>query len=126
MKMQKVEIEVPKFYEYDFVGHRSLIIPNDNDLYVLIEHGEGAYSIKQVELLNSRLDCSRLDCKFFLYKKKRPRKIIYEEVREDYLKRGDLYLDDDGVVNMWISDMQSREKHTILKKIHNDFEVNND
>lgn len=125
MKMQKVEIEVPKFYGYDFVGHRSLIIPNDNDLYVLIEHGEGEYSIKQVELLNSRLDCSRLDCKFFLYKKKRPRKIIYEEVREDYLKRGDLYLDDNGDVNEWVFREQSRDKNIILKKIHDDFEVNN-
>jgi len=120
MKMQKVEIEVPKFYEYDFLGYRSLIIPGDNDLYVLIEHGEGVYSIKQVELLNASLDC-----KFFLYKKKRPRKIIYEEVREYYLKRGDLYLDDNGDVNEWVFREQSRDKNIILKKIHDDFEVNN-
>ena len=48
---------------------------------------------------------------------------------KDILNRvisGDFYRDDDGDVNMWISDMQSREKHPILKKVYDGFGENHD
>ena len=123
MKMQKIEVEIPIFEGWEFDGYRSA--RKDEQLenlciyFVRAEIISEAVLIKAVNVAISPLN------KYFFYKKKEPRQIIYEEVREDYLKRGDLYLDDDGDVNMWISDMQSREKHTILKKIHNDFEVKN-
>ena len=120
MKTQKVEIEIPDIDGYDFIGYRELNFPKDRELYIYMEFVNSEFEIDQVKCLNVNLDQ-----RYFLYRKREPRKIIYEEVREDYLNRGDFYRDDDGDVNMWISDMQSREKHTIIKKVHDDFEANN-
>lgn len=121
MKTQKVEIEIPIFDGYEFDGYRK---PNDLEcekLYVYFQDDKESdfFAPANCKVLNEKKS-------YFFYRKKKPRRIIYEEVREDHLKRGDFYRDDDGDVNMWISDMQSREKHTIIKKVHDDFEANND
>lgn len=125
MKMQKVEVEVPVFYGYEFDGYRKITDHDNNESYAYIEIPgnqsrlyPAKYLIKYSGLNNKK--------NYFFYKKKKPRQIIYQEVREDHLKRGDFYRDDDGDVNMWISDMQSREKHPILEKIRDEFEVNNE
>lgn len=120
MKTQKVEIELPALYGYEFDGYRK---PNDSEcekLYVYFQDDEGCdfFAPANCKVLNEKKS-------YFFYKKKKPRRIIYEEVREDYLKQGDAYLDDSGCVNEWIYKEQSRDKKLILKKIHDDFEVNN-
>ena len=121
MKTQKVEIEIKAFDGYEFDGYRQLKLPEDMNAYVFFDCPEDEDYLYPI----SRNDWLSTKHKYFIYKKKPLRKIIYEEVKEDHLKRGDFYRDDDGDVNMWISDMQSREKHPILKKVHDDFEVNN-
>lgn len=117
METQKVEIEIPIFDGYEFYK-----LAKVNDLPV--------YEIDCAVLCDGMLICSDFihskNIEACIYKRKNPRRIIYEEVRECHLKRGDFYRDDDGDVNMWISDMKSSEKHPILKKVHDDFEVNND
>ncbi len=119
MKMQKVEIEVPIFDGYKFDGYRSA--RKDEQLENLCVYFVRAEIISEVVLIKAEnVAISPLN-KYFFYKKKPPRKIIYEEVREDHLKRGDFYRDEDGDVNMWISDMPSCEKHPILKKVHDGF-----
>lgn len=119
MKTQKVEIEIKVFDDYEFDGYRKLKLPEDMNAYVFFDCPEDEDHLNPIS--GTPLSAKH---KYFIYKKKPLRKIIYEEVREDHLKRGDFYRDD-GDVNMWISDMQSREKHPILKKVHDDFEVNN-
>ena len=117
MKTQKVEIEIPIYDGYEFVEYG--IVKKKHDLdnyYIYVPSFLGLIMVNSLHIGEFHL----------IYKKKTPRRIIYEEVKEDYLKRGDFYCDEDGDVNMWISDMQSREKHPILKKVHDDFEVNND
>ena len=117
MKMQKVEVEIPEFNEYEFYGLSKINdLPSKKNEYVALFH-DGLIKLEFVHQPNIEL---------VIYKKKPPRKIIYEEVREDHLKRGDFYRDEDGDVNMWISDMPSCEKHPILEKIRDEFEVNNE
>ncbi len=112
MKMQKVEVEIPEFNGYEFHGISKINdLPSKKNEYVALFH-DGLIELEFVHQPNIEL---------VIYKKKPPRKIIYEEVREDHLKRGDFYRDEDGDVNMWISDMPSCEKHPILKKVHDGF-----
>lgn len=118
MKTQKVEIEIPIFDGYEFVEYGIVKKKHDLDNYYIY--------FPTLEGLLCSANSFHIGEFHLIYKKKKPRRIIYEEVREDHLKRGDFYRDDDGDVNMWISDMQSREKHPILKKVHDDFEVNNE
>lgn len=124
METQKVEIEIPVFDGMEFlrIGILSRSEAEDADIKVcsVIHQKNGRYSYGGLADPEYYIGLINI-----IYRKKRQRRIIYEEVREDHLKRGDFYRDDDGDVNMWISDMQSREKHTIIKKVHDDFEVNN-
>jgi hypothetical protein len=117
MKMQKVEVELPVFDGYEFYKLAKI-----NDLYL--------YDIDCFALCDGCLvDICIINSKnieICIYKRIEPRKIIYQEIKKDYLKRGDFYRDDDGDVNMWISDMQSLEKHPIIKKVHDDFGENHD
>ncbi len=121
MKTQKVEVELPDIYGYEFVGYRTLVVGDDSELYVYMEFDKSEFAIEKITCLNVNLNQ-----RYFLYRKKKPRRIIYEEVREDYLKQGDTYLDDSGCVNEWIYKDQSRDKNFILKKIQDDFEANNE
>lgn len=121
METQKVEIELPYFDGYEFVGYRELNFPKDRELYVYMELANSEFEIDQVKCLNVSLGQ-----RYFLYREIEPRKIVYQEIKKDYLKRGDFYRDDDGDVNMWISDMPSREKHPILKKVYDGFGENHD
>ena len=114
MKMQKVEVEIPEFNGYEFYGiTRINNLPKNKNGFAALFHDE-LIDLRYVHQPNIEL---------VIYKNKTLRKIIYQEVREDYIKRGDFYRDDDGDVNMWISDMQSREKHPIIEKIRDEFEV---
>ena len=117
MKTQKVEIEIPIFDGWEFYKLAKIndLAVYEIDLAVLCDQ-----MLISADFIHSK------NIEVAIYKKKKPRRIIYQEVREDHLKRDDFYRDDDGDVNMWISDMPSREKHPILKKVHDDFEVNND
>lgn len=120
MKTKKVEIELPDIDGYEFVGYRTLVVGDDSELYVYMEFDKSEFAIDKITCL--KVNSSRRE---FLYRKRKPRRIIYEEVREDHLNRGDFYLIDSDVY-MWTSDTPSSYKRQILKKVHNDFEVNND
>lgn len=117
MKMQKVEVEIPIFDGWEFYKLAKIndLAVYEIDLAVLCDQ-----MLISADFIHSK------NIEVAIYKKKKPRKIIYQEVREDYLKRGDFYRDEDGDVNMWISDMPSCEKHPILEKIRDEFEVNNE
>lgn len=117
MKMQKVEIEIPIFDGWEFYKLAKIndLAIYDIDFAVLCDQ-----TLIYADFIQSK------NIEVAIYRKKKPRKIIYEEVREDHLKRGDFYRDDDGYVNMWISDMPSREKHQILKKVYDGFRENHD
>lgn len=118
MKTQKFEIEIKVFDGYEFDGYRRLKLPEDMNAYVFFDCPEDEDHLNPIS--GTPLSAKH---KYFIYKKKQSRKIIYEEVREDYLNRGDFYRDYDGDVNMWISYIQSSVKRPILKKVHDDFEV---
>ena len=118
MKMQKIEVEIPILDGWEFDGYRKLNITSDAKCVYMEINDYSAVKCADSLDVNSKK-------KYLFYKKKPPRKIIYEEVREDYLKRGDLYLDDNGDVNEWVFREQSRDKNIILAKIHDEFEVNN-
>lgn len=124
MRMQRVEIDVPVFEGYDFLrlGTVHECEANDSNIKVcrVSQNDDGTYCYG---LLNTSRFYNEETC--LIYRKKQPRKIIYEEAREDYLKRGDLYLNDNGCVNEWIFKDQSRDKNIILAKVHDDFEVKN-
>ena len=117
MKTQKVEIEIPIFDGWEFYKLAKIndLAVYEIDLAVLCDQ-----MLISADFIHSK------NIEVAIYKKKKPRRIIYEEVREDYLKQGDTYLDSSGCVNEWIYKDQSRDKNFILKKIHDDFEVNND
>ena len=121
MKMKMVQNEMPVFDDYEFDGYRTLKPVEDKNVRVFFDCPENEHFLDPITypIISPKH-------KYFFYKKKPPRKIIYQEVREDHLKRGDFYRDDDGDVNMWISDMQSREKHPILKKVYDGFGENHD
>ena len=119
MKTQKVEIELPVFDGYEFVGYRINTILDEN-LYVLRRDALGDYKlVKQDETSNVT------NIRYFFYRKKQNRRIIFEETVVDYIKRGDFFLNNSGCVIKWFYKEQSLQKFIILKKIHDDFEVNN-
>jgi len=120
MKTQRVEIELPDFDGYEFDGHRTPTLLDSDESYVCMSYPQCQMTLESAKHLS--LNYAE---KYFFFRKKKPRRIIYEEVKEDHLNRGDFYLIDSDVY-MWTSDTQSSYKRQILKKVHDDFEVNND
>lgn len=119
METQKVEIELPVFDGYEFVGYRINTILDEN-LYVLRRDALGDYElVKQDEISNVT------NIRYFFYRKKQKRRIIFEETVVDYVEPGELFMDDFGMPNIWEGKGPSFMKAPKLKKIQDDFEVNN-
>lgn len=121
-----VQIEMPIIDGYKFVGYRELTLPKDNELYIYMESSDSelsyGYELGQVKNLNVNLGQ-----RYFLYKKLEPRKITFREIRFGHCKAGDIFLkDDQGLILIWTSSIDSVEKHPILEKIHDDFNCDED
>ena len=126
MKMQKVEIEVPEFDGYEFVGYRCLDeIPAPGTVYVLQDYTSNPGN-RDPELADAKFSMLFLSTKYFLYKKKPPRKIIFEEIEVGYVKPGNLYIDEYGLPRIWDGKCCSFMNAPKLRKVHDDFEVKNE
>lgn len=112
MKMQKVEVEIPEFNGYEFYGISKIKdLPSKKNEYVALFH-DGLIELEFVHQPNIEL---------VIYKKEPPRRIIFEETVVDYVKPGELYIDDFGMPNIWDGKGPSFMKASKLKKTHDDF-----
>lgn len=114
MKTQKVEIELPVFDGYEFYKFAKV-----NDL--------PAHEIDCAVLCDGMLICSEFihskNIEVCIYKRKNPRRIIFEETVVDYVKPGELFMDDFGMPNIWDGKGPSFMQAPKLKKTLDDFEV---
>lgn len=122
MKMQKVEIEVPVFSGMEFIrfGILSKEEADDENIKVCAATTNMDGSVHYSFLTSSRYSIG-LIC--MIYKKKPPRRIIFEEIEVGYVKPGDVFIDDYGMPKIWDGKCCSFTNAPKLIKVHDDFEV---
>lgn len=117
MKMQKVEIEVPEFEGYEFYKYGIVDKSTPDDIYICRHQTTGAQLIGITEVVIYD------DTRYLIYIKKPSRRIIFEEIGVGYVKPGDLFIDDYGMLQIWDGKCCSFTNAPKLRKVHDDFEV---
>lgn len=99
--MKTESISAPHFEGYKCVGYR---VPKKGEYYLL--KGD----------LNESYGCSFVE--FLIYEKILPKRHVFEETGEfRQVKRGELYLSNNGTVLHWGSQYPSLFEHKILRKV---------
>ena len=119
MKMQKVEIEVPEFDGYEFYKYGIIDKSTPDDIYICRHQTTG------VQLTGIENVVIYEDTRYLIYIKKPPRRIIFEEIEVGYVKPGDVFIDDYGMLKIWDGKCCSFTNAPKLRKVHDDFEVKN-
>ena len=119
MKMQKVEIEVPVFEGYEFYKYGLIDESTPDDIHICRHQMSGVQLVDKLRVVICK------DTRYLIYKKKPSRRIIFEEIGVGYVKPGDLFIDDHGMLQIWDGKCCSFTNAPKLRKVHDDFEVKN-
>lgn len=111
----KVEIEVYDFEGWEFVAHKNVR---------QIDYSSGHYIYDNTQGGLRKISADDFGISFFVYRPKKTRQIILEEVAFDIPKAGDIYLDMHGQIFQFDNQFDfpiATKKRTILKIVNNDF-----